>query len=93
MSEIIQNIFIIIGFILVAGLGYFMIVQSDPDERLREYGSPDVVSAQFLRQMNVLQTLELDTSVISNQRFQQLRSYRQPVNPLPIGKDNPFTNE
>lgn len=94
MSSIIQNIIIVLGLIVVAGLGYYLFSQnaSGTLEFVNQPVSSQAVaeSADFLQKLNKLKSISLDGSLFSDPRFQSLVNNTQPVIEVNIGRPNPF---
>lgn len=91
MANIIQNLLIVIGLIVVAGLGYYLFVMDDGvGEASVGFDDISITSAQMLRQLSQIQTITIDTDIFSDGRFQSLRSFEPPVVPVSVGNTNPF---
>lgn len=95
MSSIIQNVIIVIGLLCVAGLGYFLITQNEMSlgslGSSSEVNEVDFMSARaFAAQVNLLKQATVDTSVLQDQTFRNLQSYRPIVNPVSVGNQSPF---
>ena len=94
MFSIIKNIIVIVGLLLVAGLGYYLFINKDslgleatPVDMKAEAQSED-----FLRQIDTLKKININTELFSDPRFTRLQSFATPVPVLPIGRSNPFSS-
>jgi len=94
MSPLIRNIVTLI-IILLVGVGAYMLVVQQPA------GSADLVTVEsnpllggdnavFLRQLQEIRRIEMDTSIFSDSRFLSLRNFRLELVDEPTGRDNPF---
>lgn len=94
MSSLLRNIITLI-IILLVGVGAYMIVVQEPA------GSGDLVTvdtnpllegenAAFLRHLQEVREIEMDTSIFSDPRFLSLRNFRLELVDEPTGRDNPF---
>lgn len=94
MTSKLQNLIIILGFLIVAGLGYYLYVQnSNGSLRLSNKSistQAAAESAEFLQKLNSLKEVSLDGSLFSDSRFQSLVNNRRPVIQENVGRPNPF---
>jgi hypothetical protein len=93
MSAKIQNLIVILGVVLIAFVGYYLYTQNAQSQLVN--GSVDNTIAMetslFLDRLTILQGITLDGSLFADQRFKNLVDYSEPINPQPIGRDNPFS--
>ncbi len=92
MTKRLQNLFIIVGIILIAGLGYYLFTQKD-GYSLHNSSVDNQVSAQtaeFLHRLNELKKIELEAKILQDERFIFLKNQSVRVVPVPVGKENPF---
>lgn len=93
MSSTLQNLLIILGVVLLAGLGYYLYSQSNSFGLNTSSGASAQVSADttvLLHKLQSLQTIKLEDQVFTDKRFEMLTNFTQPVTPSYIGKTNPF---
>lgn len=90
MSPFIQNMIIIGGVLLLIGLGFYLYTQSDPVPEDGVSNRVIIETADFLRQLEELKSIQLDGSIFSDPRFISLVNYTGPILPEPVGKNNPF---
>jgi hypothetical protein len=88
-----KNIFILFGLLATVGIGYYLFVIED--QALRA-GNANVVSdaeqqsREFLRRLEELQRVDIQTEVLTDPRFTNRVDYSRAVPVLPAGRDNPF---
>ncbi len=89
-----QNLFILIGIIALAGLGYYLFIQKDAvtlnNEQIDNQISID--TSEFLHRLNHLKTIQLDGAILKDNRFLTLIDFSDDVAPVPIGRSNPFVH-
>lgn len=95
MSSTLQNILVLLGVVLIAGLGYYLFAQnSDLDTsgaNNRAVTSQATVETEaFLRRLNELKGIELDGSILNDSRFTSLIDFSTEVQSMPVGRGNPF---
>ena len=89
----IKNIVTIVGLILLVVFGYYLIVLEDSAV---QSGNREVVTnaqletQDFLRRLNDIQTINLQTDVLDDPRFTNRIDYSSPVPVVPVGRENPF---
>lgn len=94
MSSTIQNLIVVLGLIVIAGLGYYLYNQNK--ESLLSSGNETVQSqaelesVDFLRKLNELKSLSLDGSIFTDPRFQSFVDREPPVVEEEVGRENPF---
>jgi len=85
---------ILLGLIAIAGLGYYLFVQNNRSTLDTQGGivanQAAIESADFLRKLNEMKLIQLDTSIFSDPRFQSLQDNTPTVIELPVGRKNPF---
>lgn len=94
MSTLFKNIFIVLALIVTAVLGFYLYTQnvgSDSKASNRVISeSVTVQTANFLRRLNELKAIELDSAIFSDPRFNSLITFQQPSQAEPVGRTNPF---
>ena len=91
MSAAMQNLLIFLGLIGLAVFAYYLLViQSGNELDTSASESASIESQLFLRQLNQIKSVSLDTSIFSDQMFRSLENQSTPVNPQPVGRTNPF---
>lgn len=89
MSSIITNTIIFVGLAALVSLGYFLYLQNqDPVDAISIESA--AASQQFVQQIKVLQSIDIDTSLFDQPGFRDLTSYSQPITPVAVGNTNPF---
>ncbi|MEM9336375.1 MAG: hypothetical protein AAGA35_00780 [Patescibacteria group bacterium] len=94
MGNIIQNAVVIVGFLLIAGVGYYLYLQQGEllldttNEQLTLQLERDAQT--FIARQNELRQIDLQLDLFTDARFESLLSFDRPVPTLPIGRDNPF---
>lgn len=96
MSSLFQNILIFVGLVGLVGFGYFLYSQN---ERLNLSAGDAATSNQiaieasdFLRRLNDLKAITLDTEILNDPRFSSLVNYSAPLQTESVGRTNPFEN-
>tara|TARA_B100000745_G_scaffold299149_1_gene249307 strand:+ start:1660 stop:1950 length:291 start_codon:yes stop_codon:yes gene_type:complete len=92
MTSALQNLLIIVGILLIAGIGYYLFKQNQEEglQNAQVDNQAAVRSAESLRRLNELQNITLDTTLFSDPRFTSFTSFTNEVAPEPYGKANPF---
>jgi hypothetical protein len=93
MTPKIQNVFIIIGIIAIAGIGYYLYTQNGGISLNNEAVDNQAAAetAVFLQKLNELKRIELKGSILNDERFITLVDSSEVVVPVPVGRSNPFT--
>lgn len=93
MSAILKNLFVIAILIGTIALGYFLYKQN----ATANFGAKaeltqrlEIESAQILRRLNELSSVELGGEIFYDPRFSSLFSVAAPVSAEPVGNSNPF---
>lgn len=93
MTSRAQNLLMILGLVLVAGLGYY--VYSQRAALSLNTGTVDnelaVTTNEFVQRLAELSNIKYDTTIFSDPRFRSLVDFSEPINPQPVGSPNPFT--
>lgn len=93
MSSTMQNVFIFLGLIGLAFFAYYLLViQTNDSLDTSASQSATIESQLFVRQLNQIKNVSLDTSIFSSQVFRSLENQSRPVTPQPIGQANPFVS-
>jgi hypothetical protein len=91
MGNVLQNIVVVVGFGLLAVLGWYLYAEND---RLKlNTSTSDQLEREvqaFIQKQNTLQNINLDTSILQNGDFRSLEAVTQPVPSQPRGRTNPF---
>lgn len=93
MNSTLQNIFIIGGIIAIGFLGYYLFVQNG-DISLQNEEIDNQASAEtfvFLQSLNELKRIEFEGAIFVDERFVSLVDSAEVVVPVPVGRNNPFT--
>ncbi len=84
----------ILGFVVLVGFGYKLFIMKDDAELASNSSMVNNVARQeteeFLRRLNDLKAVELDTTILSDSRFTNLVDYSKNIRPSVVGTDNPF---
>lgn len=95
MPDIVQNIIAAVGLAIVAGLGFYLFYLDGSStldsERVSEVDVTEMQATDFRQAITQLQSVSLDTSVISDTRFRSLVEHSTEVTPDSVGRDNPFS--
>jgi len=89
----IKNIIIVCGLLLLIGFGYYLIVLEDQNIQSRNQQvitNAQVEAQEFLQRLQNIQSIELDTDILTDPRFTNRVDYTTPVPAVPVGRDNPF---
>ncbi len=84
----------ILGIVLIAGLGYYLYIQ-EGSTALSTSSANDrtqiaLESAVLLQRLNEIKSITLEGDLFSNQQFQSLVDFTEPIIPQPVGRPNPF---
>lgn len=92
MMNILKNLVVLIGLVLVAGLGYYLYTTNGSIglDASTENLQVEAESAELLRKIDSIKQIKIDRAVFSDPRFTNLRSFATPVPVYPVGRDNPF---
>lgn len=92
MMSVLKNMFVIIGLLLVAGLGYYLYQGNESLVGGHETGGLQVEaeSEDFIRRLEMLKRISIDKELFTDPRFTTLRSFATPPPILPTGRSNPF---
>ncbi len=94
MSSLIQNIIIVGGILALMGFGYFLYMQSANSGSNSDVSIQVAAeSANFLRRLNELKSVELNGNIFSDPRFISLVNYSIPVRAEMVGNPNPFSTQ
>lgn len=90
-----KNTIVIIGVVTVAAAGIYLFTQRQATQLVLT--SDSGVSAEmlantqlFIERSTILESLEIDATVLDDPRLTSLRSYTTPVLERPVGRNNPF---
>lgn len=89
----IKTLITILGLILLLSMGYYLLVLDDSS--LQTSNEAVITQARletevFLRRLNDIQDVVLDTEMLSDGRFINRVDYSAPVPVVPVGRENPF---
>ncbi len=94
MSTLLQNILILVGLLCVGGLGYYLYMQNSDSsldtQNAQVSNQVAIETAEFLRRLNELKAITLDTSVFSDPRFSSLVEMTTTPPVERVGRNNPF---
>lgn len=94
MSNGFKNIVTILGFVLLALLGYYLfVVQNGATLTTNNAAVSEQVELEtqdFLRRLNDLKTIDLSTELFNDPRFTNLVEHDTAVRVVPVGRENPF---
>lgn len=91
MMSLLKNLFVIIGLLLVAGLGFYLYSTGEIGPQANDIDfTLEAESAELVRRLNEVSRITIDSSVFSDPRFISLRSFASPVEQYPVGRSNPF---
>jgi hypothetical protein len=96
MSNTAKNLLIVLGVITAAFAGYYFLIQ-DSSIVLRTPASERqleqmlVQTQEFVSHREVLDSIDLDTTVLQSNEFRNLRSFSPEPGEFPAGRPNPFS--
>ncbi len=94
MSSRVQNLLMILGIVLIAGLGYYLYIQEGSTELATGPGANRtqiaLESAVILQRLNEIKQISLEADLFTNPQFQALVDFTEPIIPQPVGRPNPF---
>lgn len=94
MTGIVKNVVVFGGLFLLAAFGYYLFVLRDTTTTGVSTASVDLASVAereaFVRSLQELQSIQLNTAVFSDSRFSQLVDNNTPLQEVPVGRVNPF---
>ncbi len=96
MFSFLKNLLIGIALLVTLGLGYYLYIyqpslEDDSNAGIREDVS--LKAARFLAQLNELKEIELNSDILSDERFSSLQTYTTAVQAEKVGRSNPFLRE
>ncbi len=89
-----KNIITLLGIVLIAALGYYLYTQNSS---LDTSGQSEVVrqasmeAAVFRDRLNDIKSIQIDSAVFMDPKFQSLQDFSPAPVSLPVGTQNPFT--
>lgn len=89
-----NNTLIIVGVVVIGAAGLYLFLNRGVAELALE--TPTVPSdvltntQLFMERRAVLESIKLDTQVLSDPRFTALKAFSGPIPPRPVGRGNPF---
>ncbi len=92
MFTILKNTIILIAFFATLVLGYFLYIRpaSLDDSNANLQVEITYKANRFVQRLNELKQVELSGDILADRRFSSLVSYTPPVQPEPVGRENPF---
>jgi hypothetical protein len=92
MLNILKNIIILIIFVATLALGYILYIRPSniDDSNLSKQLEVTTKANRFVQSLNELKQIELSGDILADRRFSALTSYTKPIQPEPIGRENPF---
>lgn len=92
MLNALKNIFILVGLLLTAGLGYYLYTnQNGMNLQTNDQDfSIEAESAALISKINSIKRITIDQELFNDPRFRNLRSFATPIPVYPVGRDNPF---
>lgn len=93
MSGLLKNLLIAFGIAVLLWVGYMVFIQRD--DQLVTSSDPAssqaaLESQEFLRLLQLLESVRVDGAIFSDQRFRSLIDLRQEIPGEPVGRENPF---
>ena len=93
-----KNILIILFLVAIVAVGAYLHIQTDITETASSLLSSDnaissddlLEATDFLQRFKVFESVQLDDSVFTDNRFSSLVDFRQPIIPTAIGRPNPY---
>jgi len=95
MQSLLKNLAFAFSLALLVWLGYLVFVKEDVDAVSSSVASDAAIeSAQFIAKLDELKEIRLseNSQVLSDTRFLSLIDQRQPIEPKPYGRKNPFVS-
>ncbi len=94
MESIVKNAIIVLSIATLLFAAYYFYTQQNLSVNFqandRMLGELRAQAQVFVERRQVLDDILLDTQVLSESRFTQLRAFTGPVQPVPLGRANPF---
>jgi hypothetical protein len=97
MSSLLKNLIIFLTLVALGGLGYYLFFNGGSDDIVSTSGSNNVSSQaafqtrEFKSILSDLESVDLDTSLLQDSNFLQLKDHSQLVSERPYGRTNPFS--
>lgn len=88
-----KKMIIILGILVVATIGYTVMIGNTDDSLLVSESSADensMLQNELLALLLEIRSIKLDESILSDPAFQGLEDFGQNIVPEPIGRENPF---
>lgn len=90
----VKNIIIVGGLLLLGGFGYYLFVLRDTTTDTITTSTVNIATVAeqeaFLRSLQELKSIDLDTSILNDSRFNQLVDSGAVLQEVPVGRSNPF---
>jgi|AntRauTorckE6833_2_1112554.scaffolds.fasta_scaffold02323_10 hypothetical protein len=91
MSNIIQNVIVVLGLGLIGVVGWYMYTENgrltlDTSSSVELEGEIQA----FIQKQNTLRQINIDTTILNDQNFARLETVTQPVPAQERGRENPF---
>tara|TARA_B100001989_G_C24518903_1_gene454717 strand:- start:725 stop:1033 length:309 start_codon:yes stop_codon:yes gene_type:complete len=97
MGETAKNLITVLGLITIVIGAYYLFVQyqsAQSNSMNNEVQIQDDLNKAnaFIQKRQALDGIELDFAVLSNDNFNNLRSFTTPIEEVEKGRDNPFSD-
>ena len=97
MSKTGKNLIIVLGIVTVVFAGYYFFIQeaslvlrsTESDQQLQQMLNR---TNQFVEHRRILDSINLDTTMLSASEFRSLRSFSADPSEFGVGRENPFAN-
>lgn len=92
MKSFFKTLMMLVALLVTAGLGYYLYVNRSLQDSSNNGIATDVSAeaAVFLHRLNELKEIELNSDILSDERFSSLNTFSAPVVAEEIGRTNPF---
>lgn len=91
MSDSLQNILILLGVLLVAGVGWYMYSEGQRVALdIESEGNLQAEIQSFIQTQQTLRRIELDAAILDDPAFTSLQTVTNPVPIQGSGRANPF---
>jgi hypothetical protein len=96
MTPLLKNLLVLLAIIAVGGLGYYLFFMggdtSIVTSGMTSGASPEAAmqTREFERILNELNTIDIESTLLTNGEFLQLRDHTLPIAERPYGRSNPF---
>jgi hypothetical protein len=90
MKNILSHIFILAIIAVVVGYGFISVQAQSNGLTVTSNPNTDIIAQKFINQINILGSVNIDTSLLSQDSFKSFMDWSRPIPEEEKGRANPF---